>query len=198
MVLEIESALSFAGLISLPFSFSSKLKNLKFTAQLQTSKDGNSFELTCLPDDNLLVDLEIGSLLGHRTKLKDLPKIKNLIVEALKKIISDTIINPKCIKIPFPNLQEHFTWTCDEFLSEQLEESTTEKEVTKYLDSDIVSTAAEEEEVENSITLGVSGSFAGLSFISDESEQMNTFKDSHSRYDDFDDDNGTLTQVQKK
>lgn len=187
--LEIESALSLIGLIALPFSVSVKVKNINFTAQLQASKDEDSLEMTCLPDDYLLIDLEIGSLLGYRTKLKDLPKIKNTIIEAIKKVLSDTIINPKSITIPFPKLQDTFNWASDNE-AEGATEDTIKKSDTAVADDYTL-------EADNSIDIGVSGaSLTGISLtqslISDESEPMNIFIDS--RYD-FDDEIETHTLI---
>lgn len=192
--LEIESALSLIGLIALPFSVSVKIKNIKFTAQLQTSRDDDSFEMTCLPDDYLLVDLEVGSLLGHRTKLKDLPKIKNSIVEAIKKILSDTIINPKCIKIPYPKLQDNFIWTSKkDIISEEIQQDSD----TNSANLETLSKTEFAEETDISFDIGVSaaslnGLPLGKSMISDESEPMNIFIDS--RYD-FDDEIETHTLI---
>lgn len=179
--LEVESALNLIGLIALPLSVSIKLKTIRFTAQLQNSKDGKSFEFSCLPDDNLLIDLEVGSLLGHRTKLKDLPKIKNSIVEAVKKVLADTIINPQSIKIPFPNLES------------VLNSPTLEKfeDILQFDDAEVKSEHVKESELddtkENSVVPDTSVSLMndasiGKSLISDESEPMNLFLDS--RYED--------------
>ena len=179
--LEIDSALCILNLVALPFSISVKLKNLVFTAQLQSSKDEDSIEISCLPDDNLLIDLEVGSLVGHRTKLKDLPKIKNAIVEALKKILSDSIINPKCLKIPFPKIKENILWSralsvgkADIFEKEpSLDEATT---------------SSAEDDKNNSFINKLLSSTANLtekSLISDESELMNVFIDSRYDFDDI-------------
>lgn len=199
--LEIESALTLIGLISLPFTVSIKLKNIRFTAQLQTSKEGDSFELSVLPDDNLLIDLEVGSLVGHRTKLKDLPKIKNSIVEALKKILSDTIINPKCVRIPFPKVQDIFIWSSFENPFDgngnQSEDSLLDD---SKLDNDNNLNLNIKEE-NNSLEIETSASLIndisiGKSLISDESEPMNVFLDS--RYEDDFDDEIEMEQLMKR
>lgn len=180
--LEIESAFSLLGLIALPFSILAKLKNLKFTAQLQTSKDGEFLEITCLPDDYLLIDLEVGSLIGHRTKLKDLPKIKNAIIEAIKKILSDTIINPKGLKIPLPKLNDNFIWP-----NEKNEKKFDDYELNSSIDdneSDISITNEFENFISKDINISMSLNDNNIpSIISDESGSINIFLDS--RYDDF-------------
>ena len=175
--LEIESAFSLLGLIALPFSISAKLNNLKFTAQLQTSKDGEFLEITCLPDDYLLIDLEVGSLIGHRTKLKDLPKIKNAIIEAIKKILSDTIINPKGLKIPLPKLSDNFILPdenefddLDDLIADNEPESSFTNEFEHFISK------------ANDISMSLNDNDIP-SIISDESESINIFLDS--RYDDF-------------
>lgn len=168
--LEIESALSFVNLVALPFSISVKLKNLIFTAQLHTSKDGESIEISCLPDDNLLIDLEVGSLVGHRTKLKDLPKIKNAIVDALKKILSDSIINPKCLRVPFPKIKDNL-WT-------EVAETEISEDKTNKLEPEVtISELPPEPSLKSLKSLH--------SLVSDESELMNVFIDSRYDFDDI-------------
>lgn len=167
--LEIESALSILKLIALPFSVSVKLKQLIFTAQLQSSKDGESIEVSCLPDDNLLIDLEVGSLVGHRTKLKDLPKIKNAIVDALKKFLSDSIINPKCLKIPCPKIEENIIWSTEKNVDPSENEPSLQATVNSS--ADILENSASE--------------ITDRSLISDESEIMNVFLDSRYDFDDI-------------
>lgn len=191
LALEIESALTLIGLIALPFSVSIKLKNIRFTAQLQSSKDGDSFELSVLPDDNLLIDLEVGSLVGHRTKLKDLPKIKNAIVEAVKKILSDTIINPKCIKFPFPKLQDFFIYSVFEKSDGNQSENLTVENAQSII--------AEDSKLDNDLLeMDASVSLMNVekSLISDESEPMNVFLDS--RYEDDFDDEIEMEQLMKR
>lgn len=186
LALEMESAISFLGLIALPFSVSIKLKMLRFTAQLQSSKDGESFEITCLTDDNLLIDLEVGSLVGHRTKLKDLPKIKNAIVEAVKKLLSDSMISPKCIKVPLPKLENDFLWSIsgqDEEESCQLYD-TTHCDISEHIIVGAGTTVELDESIgleTRSISMMNGSSLLEKSLISDESEPMNLFLDS--RYD---------------
>lgn len=169
--LEIESALRILNLVALPFAVSVKLKQLIFTAQLQSSKDGESIEVSCLPDDNLLIDLEVGSLVGHRTKLKDLPKIKNAIVDALKKLLSDSIINPKCVKIPFPRIEESILWSKVK-LSSNVELSENNPSVQDTVES----SENFSDKLENT---------TDKSLISDESEIMNVFIDSRYDFDDI-------------
>lgn len=180
LALEIESALTLIGLIALPFSVSIKVKSIKFTAQLQNSKDGDSFELSILPDDNLSIDLEVGSLVGHRTKLKDLPKIKNAIFDAVKKILSDTLINPKCIKIPFPKFHDIFIWPATEKLENFGDFDLDFDDITN---SKIIeeSKLNNRKEAEASFSL-MNETTTEKSLISDESEPMNVFLDS--RYED--------------
>ena len=191
LTLEIESALTLIGLIALPFSVSIKLKNIRFTAQIQSSKDGDSFELSVLPDDNLLIDLEVGSLVGHRTKLKDLPKIKNAIVEAVKKILSDAIINPKCIKLPFPKLQDIFIWSAFEKPDDgnQSVDSIENAHNLNIKGNNLL-------EIETSFSLTNDISTEEKSLISDESEPMNVFLDS--RYEDDFDDEIEMEQLMKR
>lgn len=97
---EVESAVQVGNLVALPFVLSAQAKQLCFTTQLQLSPHAQHLEIFCLPDDNFLLELEIGSLVGHRTKLKDLPKITAGIVEIIKKVLSETLIYPRSLRIP--------------------------------------------------------------------------------------------------
>ena len=196
LTLEIESALTLIGLIALPFSVSIKLKNIRFTAQIQSSKDGDSFELSVLPDDNLLIDLEVGSLVGHRTKLKDLPKIKNAIVETVKKILSDAIINPKCIKLPFPKLHDIFI--CSAFKNFDDNKSQSSEDSIENSNNLNIKENNNLLEIETSFSLmnDISIQEQEKSLISDESEPMNVFLDS--RYEDDFDDEIEMEKLMKK
>jgi hypothetical protein len=165
--LEVESALTLVNLIVLPFSVSVKLKRLQFTLQLQSSKIDDELEISCLSDDYLLIDLEVSSLVGHRTKLKDLPKIKNTLVEIIKKILIDSIISPQSLKIRVPKIYENFNWSCDQ----------QNYETPEFIDfSNLEYNANQSDDFE---TDHIS---CERSLISDESEPMNIFMDS--RYDD--------------
>lgn len=97
---EVESAVQLGNLVALPFVLSAQAKQLCFTTQLQLCPHAQHLEIFCLPDDNFLLELEIGSLVGHRTKLKDLPKITAGIVEIIKKVLSETLIYPRSLRIP--------------------------------------------------------------------------------------------------
>ncbi len=99
---EVESSLRLAGLISLPFVLGVEVKTARFTAQMQLVDD--ELQVFCLPDEAFLLELEIGSLVGHRTKLKDLPKITAAIVEGIKKVLIEMLIHPQSIKIPLTPL----------------------------------------------------------------------------------------------
>lgn len=180
--LEVDSSFSLLNLIALPFSVSVRLKNLSFTAQIKTtttppkttaaSISGEFCEISCLADDNLLIELEVGSLVGHRTKLKDLPKIKNAIVQVVKKLLLDHLINPKCVKVPFSfdsNLGTN--WLLSTSTAIENEEDDT-------LKGEVKSLSGERDKLDNSAV------FAD-SIISDESERINLFVDSRYDEDDF-------------
>lgn len=107
--MELESSLRLGGLVCLPFVLGAEVRHLRFTAQLQfiagqneqDDDDEEAFvEIFCLPDDAFLLELDVGSLVGHRTKLKDLPKITAGIVEGIKKVLTETLIYPRSVKIP--------------------------------------------------------------------------------------------------
>ncbi len=99
---EVESALRLGKLVCLPFTLGVDLRLARFTAQLQfpSSANPDQVQVFCVPDDAFLLELEIGSLVGHRTKLKDLPKITAGIVEGIKKVLTESLLCPRSIQIP--------------------------------------------------------------------------------------------------
>ena len=54
-------------------------------------------------EEDIILDFDVRSLLGHRTKIKDLPKFTSMITHKLKKVFIDEIVYPNCKtwKLPF-------------------------------------------------------------------------------------------------
>eukprot|EP00842_Homolaphlyctis_polyrhiza_P001424 jgi/Hompol1/2282/HPOL_005924-RA len=52
--------------------------------------------------DDFLLDFEVRSLLGHRTKVKDLPKLTGLICNRMRAIFVDELVWPSCKKWKLP------------------------------------------------------------------------------------------------
>lgn len=65
--------------------------------------NGGTSILVSIKDDNLVLDLEIKSLIGGKTKIKDLPKISAIIRDRLTSAFCDQIVAPnsKEFSIPF-------------------------------------------------------------------------------------------------
>jgi hypothetical protein len=110
---EVETALQalpLAGvplpLVALPVAVSVNVREVRGTLQLQlrttSEQRGIAVALSCLPDDRLLIDCDVGSLVGHRSKLKDLPRITTAFKDALKKLLLQHLIHPRCIELPLP------------------------------------------------------------------------------------------------
>ena len=161
--MEVESALRLGGLVCLPFGLGVELKTARFTAQLQfPTGRADEVQLFCLPDDAFLLELEIGSLVGHRTKLKDLPKITAGIVEGLKKVLSETLIYPRSIKIPL----------LGEKLKELFEHDREDERVSEFEDESIL----HDESIIHDTIDTMNGSFA----LTDESAPLQTQGQSYS------------------
>lgn len=52
---------------------------------------------------NVHLTLQVNSVLGHRTKVKDLPKVAAVVVGKAKKAILDALEKERLIKLPFLN-----------------------------------------------------------------------------------------------
>lgn len=83
-------------MVTLPFSFTFTAKALEATLRIELDNLGGSrrMSISLLPEAFCL-DLDIHSLVGHRSKLKDVPK--------LTAIISNRIRQAICQHILFPN-----------------------------------------------------------------------------------------------
>jgi len=104
---ELDSALQYvtsgssaAPFVALPLSMSLNLKVIRATVQAQFSVDDRTVQLACLPDDILSVELEVGSLIGHRSKLKDLPRVTMAVKDVIKKVLLERVIHPRTLSIP--------------------------------------------------------------------------------------------------
>lgn len=55
---------------------------------------------------DFILDLQVQSLIGSRTKLEDIPKLTDLIQTKLRNIYIDKMVYPTFLKIKVPNLWE--------------------------------------------------------------------------------------------
>lgn len=96
----------------LPFSFSFAVKGLEATLrlELETAAGPPRMALSLLPEQFRL-DLDIHSLVGHRSKLKDMPKLTAIIYSRIRQSLHHHIL--------FPN-RVHFNADLGEALSAQL------------------------------------------------------------------------------
>jgi maintenance of morphology protein 1 len=82
---------------TLPCTFSFSVRALETTLRMEIST-GHIVCLSVLPEDFLL-DLEIHSLVGHRSKLKDVPKLTAILYGRIKDAIKERVLYPKQIQI---------------------------------------------------------------------------------------------------
>lgn len=52
--------------------------------------------------NSTVLDLEVKSLLGHRTKIKDLPKLTNILLHRIKTAFTLELVWPSVKRIPLP------------------------------------------------------------------------------------------------
>jgi Maintenance of mitochondrial morphology protein 1 len=53
-----------------------------------------------IQQDTFVFDFSVGSLLGHYTKVKDLPKLTDLITHGLRMAVANELVYPKGLRIP--------------------------------------------------------------------------------------------------
>ncbi|RKP14775.1 hypothetical protein BJ684DRAFT_8044, partial [Piptocephalis cylindrospora] len=90
-----------ALLASLPVSLVISLVELSGTILIEFSSEDPSFlSFSLAPSYHM--DLQIRSLLGHRTKVKDLPKVSQLLYGRLQAWLESHCVQPKTFIIPLP------------------------------------------------------------------------------------------------
>lgn len=88
---------------SLPCAFTFVIRSLFVILELKQPTTLDNLTVMARKEDFQL-DLEIHSLIGHRTKLKDIPKLTSLLQEQLRRILVDRILEPHTFTIPIENL----------------------------------------------------------------------------------------------
>ncbi|PJF19254.1 Maintenance of mitochondrial morphology protein [Paramicrosporidium saccamoebae] len=83
-------------LASLPCSFSFAVKSVMAT--LKVVLEGDKMYISAL-SDGFELDLRIHSLIGHRSKLKDIPKLTSVLRERLRGVIEQKLIDPHRIEM---------------------------------------------------------------------------------------------------
>lgn len=53
---------------------------------------------------DFVLDLKVQSLIGSRTKLEDIPKLRDLIQTKLRNVYIDKLVYPTFVKIKVPNM----------------------------------------------------------------------------------------------
>ena len=87
----------------LPFSLVVNLKRISGTLSVEVLDDNRGVQLTFLHDARF--DIDVASVVGDRTKLKDLSKLSKIIVSLLQTFIEEEIVWPNSRVIPFPDIE---------------------------------------------------------------------------------------------
>ncbi|EGF81443.1 hypothetical protein BATDEDRAFT_87389 [Batrachochytrium dendrobatidis JAM81] len=77
-------------------------------SETSTSDLGHHTYVSVSVLDDFLLDFDVRSLLGHRTKVKDLPKLTSLISNSLRSVFISEMVFPACKMIKIPNGEELF------------------------------------------------------------------------------------------
>ncbi|KAJ3281712.1 ERMES complex subunit mmm1 [Borealophlyctis nickersoniae] len=106
---------------ALPVSLSLSVVKFSGTLALEfvTHPDSPETYVSVSILEDFLLDFEVRSLLGHRTKVKDLPKLASMITSKLRSVFVDELVWPSFKKWPVPML-----WgdAREEVVKEELEE----------------------------------------------------------------------------
>ena len=95
---------------SLPISLTLTLVRFSGTLAIEfisDTKDSPAYINISFLED-LELDFQVESLLGHRSKVKDLPKLTQIIVSRLKKTFADYFVHPNSRKIYLPSIWSDF------------------------------------------------------------------------------------------
>ncbi|KAI9272243.1 hypothetical protein EDC94DRAFT_595834 [Helicostylum pulchrum] len=76
---------------------------------------------------DFILDLKVQSLIGSRTKLEDIPKLRDLIQTKLRNVYIDKLVYPTFVKIKVPNMwkdtvNDHASTTLQPTAAEKIEE----------------------------------------------------------------------------
>lgn len=88
--------------ISLTLSFT-KFSG-KVVLEFEADNENPAIFLSVQPEYEL--DFEVNSLLGHRSKIKDLPKVAAMIMYRLKSIFQNILVHPHGIRLPLPRIDD--------------------------------------------------------------------------------------------
>lgn len=54
--------------------------------------------------DDYVTEFDVRSLLGHRTKIKDLPKLTELLTSRLRALFEERLVEPRCFRWSVPDI----------------------------------------------------------------------------------------------
>ncbi|KAI9207787.1 uncharacterized protein BJ171DRAFT_491480 [Polychytrium aggregatum] len=91
---------------SLPVSLSLSIVKFSGTLALEfvTLPDNSQTYLSISILEDFMLEFEVRSLLGHRTKVKDLPKLTSIITSKLQSVFIETIVYPCFHKVYLPTI----------------------------------------------------------------------------------------------
>ena len=82
------------SIASLPVSLILSIVAFSGTLRVQLDNDNSPYLLVSVMD-NCILDIEVNSLLGHHSKVKDLSKLTSMIVSKLKNVFIERCVWPK-------------------------------------------------------------------------------------------------------
>lgn len=78
------------AMASLPISISFSVKRFSGTLAIELGQYSLAYSII----NDFVLDFEVKSLMGHRTKIKDLPKLTNLITRKLRQLFVEHLVFP--------------------------------------------------------------------------------------------------------
>ncbi|KAI8916192.1 hypothetical protein EDD86DRAFT_185713 [Gorgonomyces haynaldii] len=90
------------GMASLPISLGFQLTRFSGTLAVEFLGDQFTSAIGISVMDDIILEFQIKSLLGHRTKVKDLPKLTELVTMRLKQAFVDHLVYPRKMNILIP------------------------------------------------------------------------------------------------
>ena len=85
----------------------------------KSHEPGNTWGIAISVLNDFVLDMEVKSLLGHRTKIKDLPKLRQILISKIKFFFIERFVYPHRYVIPLPVFQKKSPkfWTNQQLFS---------------------------------------------------------------------------------
>ena len=86
---------------TLPVSLALSVINFRGTVAIELV-DSSLLSVSIL--DDYSTEFDVRSLLGHRTKIKDLPKLTELLTTRLRALFEEKVVEPRCFRWNVPDI----------------------------------------------------------------------------------------------